>query len=267
MKHGIFVAPFDECSDPKLLADLARDAERAGFDGFFLWDHIRYRAPTVEVSDAWIALSAIACATSTIRLGPLITPPARRRPWKLSREAVTLDHLSNGRVVLGLGLGGDNSGELSEFGEVTDDRERGGMLDEALTLLDACMSGEPVNVAGDHWQVDTGPLLPRPVQRPRIPFWLASRWPARKPVRRAARYDGLFPIELVPEQLAELVAEVRELRAHDARPFDVIAEDDAGSNPAPWEDAGATWLLASFGQTPPLADVRAAIAAGPPRSS
>jgi len=264
VKHGLFVAPFDECSDPRLLAELAAEAEAGGWDGFFLWDHIRYREPTVEVSDPWVALAAIACATQRLRIGPLVTPPARRRPWKLAREAVTLDHLSDGRVVLGLGLGADRSGELSGFGEETDDRARGAMLDEALTLLDACMSGEPVRVAGEHYVVDTGPLLPRPVQRPRIPFWLAARWPNRKPVRRAARWDGVFPIDLGPDELSELVAETRELRRGDARPFDVVACDAPGSDPAPWEAAGATWLLADFDQSPRLADVRAAIAGGPP---
>jgi alkanesulfonate monooxygenase SsuD/methylene tetrahydromethanopterin reductase-like flavin-dependent oxidoreductase (luciferase family) len=264
MRHGIFVAPFDECSDPRLLAELAARAEARGWDGFFLWDHIRYREPTVAVSDPWIALAAIACATSRLRIGPLVTPPARRRPWKLAREAVTLDRLSGGRVILGLGLGGDRSAEFSGFGEQTDERARGAMLDESLSLLDALMSGEPVRVAGAHYSVDSGPFLPRPVQRPRIPFWLASRWPARKPVRRAARWDGLFPIEIEPEQLAELVAEVRELRGGDARPFDVAVTQAPGANPEPWAAAGATWLFAGFGQSPSLAAVREAIEAGPP---
>ncbi|HEX6391111.1 MAG TPA: LLM class flavin-dependent oxidoreductase [Solirubrobacteraceae bacterium] len=264
MRHGIFVAPFDECSDPRLLAELAARAEARGWDGFFLWDHIRYREPTVEVSDPWVALAAIACATERVRIGPLVTPPARRRPWKLAREAVTLDHLSRGRVVLGLGLGADNSGELSGFGEQTDDRARGAMLDEALTVLDACMSGEPVRVAGEHYTVDTGPMLPRPVQHPRVPFWLAARWPRRKPIARAARYDGIFPIDLQAEQLAELVAELQDLRRGDGRPFDVVATDPPGVDPAPWEDAGATWLLAGFSQSPRLDEVRAAIESGPP---
>ncbi len=264
MRHGIFVAPFDECSDPRLLAELATRAEACGWDGFFLWDHIRYREPTVEVSDPWVALAAIASATERVRIGPLVTPPARRRPWKLAREAVTLDHLSGGRVVLGLGLGGDRNGEFSDFGDEADDRTRGAMLDEALTVLDACMSGEPVRVAGEHYTVDTGPMLPRPLQRPRIPFWLAARWPKRKPVARAARYDGVFPIDLQPEQLAELVAELAELRRGDARPFDVVAMDPPGTDAAAWERAGATWLVTSFGQTPREAEVRAAIEAGPP---
>jgi alkanesulfonate monooxygenase SsuD/methylene tetrahydromethanopterin reductase-like flavin-dependent oxidoreductase (luciferase family) len=265
VRHGIFVAPFDECSDPRLLAELAARAETRGWEGFFLWDHIRYREPTVEVSDPWVALAAIACATKRVRIGPLVTPPARRRPWKLAREAVTLDHLSQGRVVLGLGLGGDTSLELSGFGEQTDDRTRGAMLDEALTLLDACMSGEPVRVAGEHYTVDTGPMLPRPVQRPRIPFWLAARWPRRKPVARAARYDGIFPIDLEAEQLAELVAELAELRRGDARPFEIVARAAPGEDAGALEAAGATWLLADFDQSPREADVRAAIEAGPPR--
>jgi alkanesulfonate monooxygenase SsuD/methylene tetrahydromethanopterin reductase-like flavin-dependent oxidoreductase (luciferase family) len=170
-KRGIFVAPFDELYDPNLLAELARDAEAKGFDGFFLWDHIRYRAPTRAVSDPWVGLSAIACATERILLGPLVTPLSRRRVQKLARETVTLDHLSRGRLVLGVGLGSDNNGELEPFGEVTDPRERARLLDDGLERLAELWGGE---------------FEPPPVQRPRIPVWVAGRWPNRRPVRSAA---------------------------------------------------------------------------------
>jgi alkanesulfonate monooxygenase SsuD/methylene tetrahydromethanopterin reductase-like flavin-dependent oxidoreductase (luciferase family) len=240
MHRGIFVAPFDELSDPQLVAELAREAEKAGWDGFFVWDHIRYSAPVEAVSDPWIVLAAIASATDRVRLGPLVTPLARRRVHKLARETVTLDHLSQGRLVLGVGLGGDRHGEFEPFGDPADPVERGRLLDDGLEKLAA------------YWD---GGLLPPPVQRPRIPVWVAARYPNRRPVRRAARWDGLFPIDLPgPEALAELVAEVP---AGDG--YDVIASIPLGADLGPWEAAGATWCLTEFGPSPTAAEVRAAI--------
>jgi alkanesulfonate monooxygenase SsuD/methylene tetrahydromethanopterin reductase-like flavin-dependent oxidoreductase (luciferase family) len=246
-KRGLFVAPFDELYEPRLLAELARDAEANGFDGFFLWDHVNYRAPVRAVADPWVALSAIACATERIRFGPLVTPLSRRRVQKLARETVTLDHLSGGRLVLGVGLGSDRNGELEPFGEVTDPRERARLLDEGLERLAALWSGE---------------FEPPPRQQPRIPVWVAGRWPKRAPLRRAARWDGFFPIDFEePDQLHELVGELRGLREGDA-PFEIVVENAPGTDPAPWEAAGATWCLTSFTRTPREVEVRAAIAAG-----
>jgi alkanesulfonate monooxygenase SsuD/methylene tetrahydromethanopterin reductase-like flavin-dependent oxidoreductase (luciferase family) len=249
VKRGIFVAPFDELFDPKELARLAARAEERGWDGFFVWDHIRYSPPANEVADAWVTLAAIAAATEHIRLGPLVTPLARRRVHKVARETVTLDHLSSGRLTLGVGLGSDNHGELEPFGEVGDPRERARLLDTGLRRLAAYWNGE---------------FEPPPVQSPRIPVWVAARWPARRPVRRAARWDGLFPIELPGhEALAELASEIAELRDPGAGHFDLVAEIDPGDDVAPWADAGATWVVTSFGSTPKRDDVAAAIDAGP----
>ena len=250
-RRAIFLAPFDELADPRLLAGLAGDAEAAGWDGFFLWDHIVYSAPTSAVLDPWIAMAAIAVATETIITGPLVTPLSRRRPHKLARETVTLDLLSGGRLVLGVGLGSDTHGELAPFGEVSEPREQARMLDDALVKLE------------DYW---SGTLLPRPVQRPRIPIWAAARWPNRRPVRRAARLDGLFPIGMPePADLAVLSAEIAQQRADEAidGPFDLVITEDHAYDPAPWEAAGATWCLRGFGSEPKLDEVRAAIAAGP----
>jgi len=248
MRRGIFVAPFDALSDPRLLAELAAEAERRGFDGFFLWDHIQYSSPVREVSDPWVALSAIACATTRLELGPMVTPLSRRRIQKLARETVTLDRLSGGRLILGAGLGSDNHGEFTEFDEVSEPRERAELLDAGLERLT------------DYWD---GGFEPRPVRQPRIPIWLAARYPARRPVRRAARYDGLFPIDLPgPEALAELAAEVGELRGG-ANGFELVAEVPPGTDCGPWIAAGATWCLTSFGPQPALREVRAAIEAGP----
>ena len=247
-KRGIFLAPFGELADPCLLVELASLAEARGWDGFFLWDHVAYRAPVRAVADPWVALSAVASATGRLRLGPLVTPLSRRRVQKLARETVTLDGLSNGRLTLGVGLGSDRNNELEPFGEVVDARERARLLDEGLDRLNAFWGGE---------------FEPLPVQRPRIPIWVAGRWPNRRPVRRAARWDGLFPIDLPgPAALAELASEVRELRPG-GDPFELVSEIAPGDDPGPWEEAGATWVLTGFGSQPRTAELREAIEAGP----
>jgi alkanesulfonate monooxygenase SsuD/methylene tetrahydromethanopterin reductase-like flavin-dependent oxidoreductase (luciferase family) len=247
VKRGIFVAPFDELYEPRLLAELAGQAEANGFDGFFLWDHVNYRDPVRAVADPWVAMSAIAYATERIRIGPLVTPLSRRRIQKLARETVTLDHLSDGRLVLGVGLGSDRNNELEPFGEVVDPRQRAQMLDDGLKQLTSFWSGG---------------FEPLPLQQPRIPIWVAGRWPKRAPLRRAARFDGFFPIDLEsPDQLAQLVKELHELRPGSEH-CDVIVTNPPATDPAPWEAAGATWCLTGFERTPHEADVRAAIAAG-----
>jgi alkanesulfonate monooxygenase SsuD/methylene tetrahydromethanopterin reductase-like flavin-dependent oxidoreductase (luciferase family) len=242
-RRGIFVAPFEELADAGALATLAARAEAAGWDGFFLWDHVDYRPPVTALADPWICMAAIACATDRILTGPLITPPARRRIHKLARETVTLDRLSGGRLIFGAGLGSDNSGEFSKFGEEADAKARARLLDEGLAQLVRYWEGE---------------FQPRPVQQPRIPVWLAARWPYRKPVRRALEWDGLFPIDLPgPEALAELVTEVRAERPGDD--FEIVVTNPAGTDPRPWEEAGATWCLTGFSNQPRLAEVEEAI--------
>ena len=249
-KRGIYVAPFDELVEPRLLAELAQRAEARGWDGFFVWDHIRYQAPVRAVADPWVALSAIAYATERLRIGPMVTPVSRRRVQKLARETVTLDHLSRGRLTLGVGLGSTRSGELVPFGEVEDPRERAKLLDDGLARLTEFWNGE---------------LEPRPVQHPRIPVWVASRWPHRRPLRRAARWDGLFPIELPdPDALVALVDEVHALRAPNASGgFDIVVDPPPGEDRDPWEAAGATWILNGFGSQPREAEVRGVIEDGP----
>jgi alkanesulfonate monooxygenase SsuD/methylene tetrahydromethanopterin reductase-like flavin-dependent oxidoreductase (luciferase family) len=247
VKRGIFVAPFDELVDPRDLAELAAAAEAGGWDGFFVWDHVSYPEPVRAVADPWVALAAVASVTSRLRIGPMVTPLTRRRVHKLARETVTLDLLSSGRLTLGIGLGSDRTGEMQAFGEVVDRRERARLLDEGLSEL-----------AG-YW---AGRFEPRPVQQPRIPVWAAARWPNRRPLERALRWDGVFPIELPgPEELAELTEQVNAARP--ARPFDIVAEIKPEGDPRPWADAGATWVFTGFGRQPRLAQVREAIQAGP----
>jgi alkanesulfonate monooxygenase SsuD/methylene tetrahydromethanopterin reductase-like flavin-dependent oxidoreductase (luciferase family) len=248
VKHAIFVAPFEELADPRVVARLAAEAEEAGWDGFFLWDHIQHAAPVRAVADAWVTLAGMASATSRIRIGTMVTPLSRRRVHKVARETVSLDLLSSGRFTLGVGLGVLGTGELEPFGEVTDPRERAKLLDQGLDDLARYWAGE---------------FEPVPVQQPRIPVWAAAEWPHRRPVRRAARWDGLFPIRLPgPDALAELVAEVHALRPPGA-PFDFAVDVPPGDDPAPWAAAGATWRLAGLGRLPTYAGVHAAITAGP----
>jgi alkanesulfonate monooxygenase SsuD/methylene tetrahydromethanopterin reductase-like flavin-dependent oxidoreductase (luciferase family) len=247
VKHGIDVAPFGELADPRVLAELAAAAEERGWDGFFVWDHINYRPPVRAVIDPWVALAAVACATSRLRIGPLVTPLSRRRVHKVARETVTLDLLSSGRLTLGVGLGSARNGELEPFGEVSDPRERAQLLDQGLTDLLRYWGGE---------------FQPVPVQQPRIPVWVAGGWPHRRPVRRALRFDGLFLIDLPgPDALAEVVGEIRDAQPA-AEPFDVITELPPEEDLGPWEHAGLTWALTDFGSQPKLAQVRAFIDAG-----
>jgi alkanesulfonate monooxygenase SsuD/methylene tetrahydromethanopterin reductase-like flavin-dependent oxidoreductase (luciferase family) len=273
MKRGVFIAPFDELADPLALAELGALAEGRGWDGVFLWDHITYSDPIGAIADPWTVLAAIADRTDRIRLGPLVTPLPRRRPWVLARQAVTLDHLSGGRLVLGLGIGGDSTGEMKPFGEEASMRTRAAMLEEGMDLLAELMSGEPVDHAGPHYEVHARPFLPRPLQTPRIPVWIGACWPARKPFVRAAQWDGVFPIEIEPGQIAEMNALIAANRPPGAGRFEVVAEMSPGESPAPWKAAGVDWLLTDLGPErdtggglappPSLASVRATIAAGP----
>jgi alkanesulfonate monooxygenase SsuD/methylene tetrahydromethanopterin reductase-like flavin-dependent oxidoreductase (luciferase family) len=247
MKRGLYVAPFDELADPRLLGELAMVAESRGWHGLFLWDRIAYPPSDRAVADPWVALSAIASMTDRLRLGPMITPLSRKRVQKVARETVTLDHLSNGRLTLGVGLG--NTDDLRPYGETVDPRERASLLDEGLERL------------GGFWN---GVFRPLPVQRPRIPVWVAATWPNQSPLRRAARWDGLFPIELPgPEQLAELAEAVRQQRAGSEEPFDLVVEVPPGADVPAWEAAGATWVLTSIEPQPPELEIRGVIEAGP----
>ena len=245
-RRAIFVAPFGELSEPRVLARLAAETEAAGWDGFFVWDHLVYSAPVTHVADPWVALAAVAAATERVRIGPLVTPTPRRRIHKLARETVTLDRLSGGRLVLGVGIGGDAHGEFGPFGEEPDPRERARRLDADLQRLVGLWGGE---------------FQPVPVQQPRIPVWVAARWPNRRPLRRALKWDGVFPIDLPgPDALAELAAAIR---AERDGPFDVVVTNPVAEDVRPWVAAGATWCLTGFGNDPREDEVRAAIEAGP----
>jgi alkanesulfonate monooxygenase SsuD/methylene tetrahydromethanopterin reductase-like flavin-dependent oxidoreductase (luciferase family) len=270
MRSGLFLPLFDDLADPVVVARLAAEAEQAGWHGIFVWDQVRWREPVADVADPWITLAAIATATHDIRLGPMVTPLARRRPVKVARETATLDRLSGGRLTLGVGLGSDHfAGELSITGEELNDRRRARMLDESLEILAAAWSGAPVHHRGEHYTVDGMRFLPRPVQRPGVPVWVAGFPGNRKPLRRAARYQGFFPVNLDhPDQLAEIVADLTALRKQAGRdaaePYDVVTALPPGADPTPYAAAGATWWLVEVPSHPVSVDqVRGVIRDGP----
>lgn len=263
MRFGVTVPNFGAYYHPRTSAALAADAETAGWDGFFMWDHVMFGS--TPTADPWVALSAIALATERLRIGPMVTPLPRRRPVKLARETVSLDQLSNGRLVLGVGIGA-GPWEWQDLGEPADPGTRAAMLDEGLVLLTQLWSGQPVRHHGAHYKVDVplpgadepAAFLPTPVQQPRIPIWVGGSWPHRGPFRRAARWDGVFPMKagdgfaetLTPEDLREIVAFIHRHRVTET-PFDVIAcGDTSGSDRAAdeqviasYQAAGATWWV------------------------
>jgi alkanesulfonate monooxygenase SsuD/methylene tetrahydromethanopterin reductase-like flavin-dependent oxidoreductase (luciferase family) len=260
------VPPFDELADPALIMRLAAEAEEAGWHGVFLWDHVHWRAPVRRVLDPWIMLAAVATSTEKVRLGPMVTPLPRRRPVKVARETATLDVLSAGRLILGVGLGSDGSGqELSKTGEQLDDRVRGELLDESLEILTAAWSGKSVHHRGRHYTVDDLELLPTPVQPAGVPVWIGAFAGKPKPLRRAAGYQGFFPVNLQhPDQLAEAVATISAQRRDPTTPYDVAFELAPGLDPAPYVAAGGTWWLTEFNPlTLSLDHVRGVLRDGP----
>lgn len=284
MKFGVDVPNFGPFGDPRVLADLAKTVEQAGWDGFFIWDHM-YWGPRPH-ADPWVALAAVALSTQRLRIGPMVTPLSRRRPHKLARETVSVDRLSGGRLVLGVGLGGGDEEEYANLGETQDARARGAQLDEALDLLTALWSGQWVQHEGPHYSARDHRFLPPPVQQPRIPIWVGGMWPNRNPMRRAARFDGVFPLtsaaamrQMVPvEEMRAAVEFVAAERG--SRDFDVIhagrstgnAKHDAGLV-EPYAEIGVTWWLEDVnpwhfggdGDNWPEAAMRERIAQGPPR--
>jgi alkanesulfonate monooxygenase SsuD/methylene tetrahydromethanopterin reductase-like flavin-dependent oxidoreductase (luciferase family) len=279
-----------------VIAGIAREAEEAGWDGFFLWDHLLAFSPgAVPVVDPWVALTAAALSTRSIRLGPMVTPLPRRRPAKLARETASLDHLSGGRLTMGVGIGAMPY-EWDYLGEEPDMRVRGAMLDEGLEVLTGLWTGEPFGHRGAYYRIagespDRGwraVFYPPALQRPRIPVWVAGTWPAKPPFRRAARWDGVFPMKvedgrvvpMTPGDAREVARYVAGQRTNDD-PFDlVVAGETLGEDRkegartvAAYEEAGVTWWIESidpwrFGWTGdeswPSEQMRRRVRQGPP---
>ena len=259
MRFSINVPNFGDFADAHTVARVAALAEQAGWDGLFVWDHVvhnKERRRGQAFGDPWMLLTAAALATSRIKLGPLVTPVARRRPEQLARQVATLDAMSGGRVIFGAGLGGPIADEFGSFGDETDPRVLASKLDEGLDLLVTYWSGSAVDHDGKHYRVDDVTLLPATVQQPRPPVWIAGYWPRKAPMRRAARWDGAVPLfrnanhgEAPPvDELRELVAFLREQRGDRSTPYDVIVGGISPADPVksraliePLADAGATW--------------------------
>jgi alkanesulfonate monooxygenase SsuD/methylene tetrahydromethanopterin reductase-like flavin-dependent oxidoreductase (luciferase family) len=254
MKYAVDIPNFGRWGDPREVARLAADVEAAGWDGLTLWDHILVW-DGAEVTDPWIALAAAASATDRIKLVTAVTPIPRRTPWKLAREVTSLDHLSEGRFVLGVGIGWPTDPEFTRFAGPTDLRTRADMLDEGLAIIEGLWTGEPFAFDGEHYRLETSHFLPTPVQEPRVPIWVAGMWPNRRPFRRAARYEGVMPIFIddsgdftapTPELIAEVAGYIARHRASDG-PYDItvaaMAHGKAAVDVADFAAAGATWWL------------------------
>src|SRR5215469_6640792 len=231
MRYGVYVPNFGPYGDARALAELAHEAEETGWDGFFLWDQVSKSTltPTIDAMvDTWVALTAIALSTHTMRLGTLVTPLPRRRPWMVARETVSLDHLSGGRLVFGVGAGG-GAYDFEALGEVSDAKTLAALLDEGLEVLTGLWSGEQYSHDGFAYHIKEAQFLPRPLQSPRIPIWVANIWPSKAPLRRAARWDGIVPIGrdlplaamLTPEEMQEIVHSVTS-QPEFAPPFEVV---------------------------------------------
>jgi alkanesulfonate monooxygenase SsuD/methylene tetrahydromethanopterin reductase-like flavin-dependent oxidoreductase (luciferase family) len=260
MRTAVSIPPF---TDPATLVALAVEAEQAGWDGAFFWDHLVWLPDLrLDVSDPWVLLGAAAARTERIRLGTLVTPLARRRPWVVAKHLTTLDHLSGGRAILGVGLGEPPGADFADFGDPGEARVRAARLDEGLAVLDGLLRG-PVDYHGTHFQVHNE-LRPRPVQQPRPPIWVAAVAPHRRPLARATRWDGVVPIG------AESVLSPAELAGYLAgweRPagWEVVAFSGPGPSPDEYQDAGATWLVDGTWPTGDwVEDLRSLIRGGPP---
>lgn len=279
--HYGFIIPG---GDTQTIPELTVEAEAAGWDGVFIPDCISIETKSVPPGpwyDPWVLLAAMAVRTKRVRIGTMLTPVSRRRPWKLARETMTLDHLSNGRLILPIGLGAaeDDAG-FYKVGEEMSLSVRAKMLDECIDILTGLWSGQPLSYSGEHYSIQGMTLLPPPVQLPRIPIWVVGVWPRMKSMRRVLRCDGIMPTKkdesggtmtLVDIQaMKSFIDEHRTLTT----PFDIVMEGETpGNDPEqavsivhPWSEVGATWWLESmWGEHVKPDDVQRRIQQGPPR--
>ncbi len=288
MQYGIVLPTMGPGGDARTIADLAHDAEDAGWDGVFIWDcmYIKRDKPEDNATyDPWIAMAAIAMRTERIRFGTMITPLARRRPWKVARETVTLDHLSNGRLILPVGLGTLDDGGFSKVGEVADRKQRAQILDESLDIITGLWSGQPFSYDGEHYHLQEMTFTPPPVQSPRIPIWVIGAWPRMQSMRRTLHYDGVIPArmtgngasgDMTPADIQALKTYAEEQRSQQT-PFDIVIEGETPGDDRekaktivqPFIEAGITWWLESVWSTPEtqggVTGMQARIQQGPPR--
>ncbi len=260
MKFGLSLPPIGPYSDPVYLSEIAVSAEQAGWDGFFIWDHSIYFSPDDPVVpmhpivDPWIGLAACAVKTQRVRLGPMITSLARRRPWKVARETVSLDLLSRGRLIMGVGLGAPPDLDFGSFGEEENDRLRARKMDEGLSILGGLWSGRPFSFQGEFYTVRNVTFLPTAIQSPRIPLWIGGGWNTPAAARRAARWDGFFPQKwrglISVDEWRTIIERLKQHRTSDA-PMDLVQSGTSpGDDPsraaeivAPFDGIGLTWWI------------------------
>jgi alkanesulfonate monooxygenase SsuD/methylene tetrahydromethanopterin reductase-like flavin-dependent oxidoreductase (luciferase family) len=273
MNYGIILT----AGDIHQIGEMAAEAEAAGWDGVFTFDGVMIPG-FAPLYDPWVTMAVIAMRTERVRIGAIIIPLSRRRPWKVARETATLDHLSGGRLVLPVGLGAVDDLGFGGVGEATDRRVRAERLDESLDILTRAWSGESFAFEGQHFTMPEFAFRPPSVQQPRIPVWVVAVWGRPKSVARAFRYDGIMPAmgpppdnAPTPDDVREIAAAARERKGAGV-PFDIVLEGTtAADDPSAREqvralaEAGATWWLESPWDAPSLEALRARIAAGPPR--
>lgn len=276
MQYGFIVSD----GDIHTIAEMAGEAEAAGWDGVFYWDGIFIEGREL-MYDPWVVLAAIAMRTSRVRIGAILTPLSRRRPWKLARETVSVDQLSRGRLVLPVGLGALDDGGFARVGEATDRKTRAELLDEGLDILTGLWSGQPFSYQGRHYRLEKMTFTPPPVQRPRIPIWVVGAWPREKSMQRVLRYDGLMPnklnadgthAEVTPDDIRAMKTYIDQNRTL-TTPFDIISEGETpGDDPAqaaelvrPYAEAGSTWWMEARWEANSIDEIRTRLRQGPPR--
>lgn len=261
MKFG-FVIPWADAED---VGDLAAAAEGAGWDGIFVWE------PVWGV-DAWIALGLAAARTTKIRLGTMLTPPSRRRPWELASQVATVDRISSGRVTLSVGLGAIDSG-FETFGEECDRRVRAELMDECLAIACGLWAGQPYGFEGAHYTVRPTefPTIGHTVQTPRVPIWCVAALGRERSMRRARQWDGIIPQVVEPGDVRQPdireIAALRDDLADDG--IDIVVEGPVDQHsPAAYAEAGATWWIESMwtamGEHSPVAAAYDRLVSGPP---
>ena len=276
MRYGFIVDGWDV----RTIGELTEEAEAAGWDGLFISDALAIGTeefPAFDFFDPWVALAVMATRSKRIRIGTIITPVPRRRPWKLAREALTVDHLSNGRLILGVGLGAaEPDGGFFKVGESMDLKVRAQKLDEGLAVLSGLWTGKPFSFTGEHYTIKDLSMLPSPVQTPRIPIWVVGVWQKQKSMDRVLKWDGILPQKyksmdrLTPAEVKKLKEFVEERRPNSGQ-FDIIAggqtpggnRKQAVKTVAPFAKAGATWWLESL-YTSSSDKLRKRIKQGPP---
>jgi alkanesulfonate monooxygenase SsuD/methylene tetrahydromethanopterin reductase-like flavin-dependent oxidoreductase (luciferase family) len=279
MRFALDVAPLGDLADPAVLAGLGREVERAGWNGFSIWDSLGASMRT-EAPDPFVALAGVATATERIELLLSVVALARRRPQLVAQAAGTLDRLSGGRLILGIGAGGDEA-DFAVFGDPWPAAERIARMDEAATIVDRLLRGETVTHRGPAFVVDGMAVGPRPLRQPRPPVWMGAF--RRGGIRRAARWDGWIAVTvgedgvsmaMPPHELAGWVSMIRDEREAAGlaqASFDVAVFGQAGLGgfePADYEAAGATWWLENVSpMRGSVADITRLVEKGPPRGS